>query len=139
MLQFEWSRQWFPWRCCEGRAFSGWRSSRYGRFALCFESNFTFWVFKTRIIDSKCGTFGVNLILVAFETLDISFWHLWGEKFDILCKGDHPCFATCMYMRERAVSIVATIDLTNYGNQKDFVACCTYFIFWTFFSCVRVN
>ena len=101
-----WLVHWCSVGCCEGRAFTGWRSERVGQFALCLESNFTFESLKTCFIYSKCGAFCEDLILVAFETFDILFWHLWGEKFDILCKADHPSFATCMYMRRRAVSIL---------------------------------
>ena len=70
-------------------------------------------MFQTSFIESRCGTFGVIQILVASETQYIRKY-----RFDIcevrnltfLCKGDHPSFATCMYMLERAVSIFVTID-----------------------------
>ena len=76
---------------------------------IVFWVKFHFWEFKICFIDLKRGAFCENLVLVAFETFDILFWHLWGEKFDILCKADHPSFTTCMYMRRRTVSIFAAI------------------------------
>jgi len=76
---------------------------------IVFWVKFHFWEFKICFIDLKCGAFCEDWILVAFETFDTLFWPLWGEKFDILCKADHPSFTTCMYKRRRAVSIFATI------------------------------
>ena len=41
LLEFDWSWHSCSYMCCERRAFSVWRSWRYGVNALCFKSKFT--------------------------------------------------------------------------------------------------